>query len=107
MPVPAELVDTILARTREGKLTWEELSLSSFLARVGQTLIILDRPRGENLPFMRITDEVGKVLEVIEAPISNPDESTELLSVLYELARRQALKVDETLSDLKRSLDKL
>ncbi|MGA8758992.1 MAG: hypothetical protein WB611_22305, partial [Stellaceae bacterium] len=60
-----------------------------------------------NLPFMRITDEVGKVLEVIEAPISNPDESTELLSVLYELARRQALKVDETLSDLKRSLDKL
>lgn len=107
MIVPSELVNTVLARTREGKLIWEELSLTGFLARVGQTLIIIDRPRGAEMPSMRITDEGGKVLETVEPPIYNEDESTELLAALYELARRQALRVDETLSDLKRNLDRL
>jgi hypothetical protein len=107
MALPSELVNTILARTREGKLTWEELSLAGFLTRVGQTMIIIDRPRGDRLPSMRITDESGKVLETIEPPVYTDDAPTELLSDLYELARRQALRVDETLSDLKRSLDRL
>lgn len=110
MAVPSELVNTILARTREGKLGWEELSLTGFLTRVGQTMIIIDRPRADRLPSMRITDESGKVLETIEPPVY-PDATQalpiDLLSELYELARRQALRVDEALSDLKRRLDKL
>lgn len=103
----SELVITVLARTREGKLDWEELSQTGFLTRVGQTMIIVDRPRGHTLPSMRITDDSGKVLEIIEGPILAEGGGTELLSELYELTRRQALNVDETLSDLKRSLDKL
>jgi hypothetical protein len=107
IPSELELVNSVLTRTREGKLTWEELSLAGFLTHVGQTIIIVDRPRGETLPSMRIADESGKVLETIEPPVYNEDASTELLSELYELTRRQALKVDEALSDLKRSLDRL
>ena len=109
MADPSELVSTILTRTREGKLNWEELSQTGFLTRVGQTLIIIDHPRGEEWPTMRITDESGKSLEVIRGPIVSGEGlgTAELLSEIHELARRQALRVDETLSDLKRSLDKL
>jgi hypothetical protein len=106
----SELVNTILARTREGKLTWAELSVSSFLTRVEQIMIVIDRPRSDRPPSIRITDESGKVLELIEGPIfagGGLVGTVELLSELYELARRQALRVDETLSDLKRRLDKL
>jgi len=65
-----------------------------FLTRVGQTIIIIERPRGETFPSMRITDESGKVLETVGGPVWGED-GTEFLSELYELARRQALKVDE------------
>ncbi|SRR5271170_6560920 len=106
MAVSSELVNTVLERTREGKLTWEELSLTGFLTRVGQTMIIIDRPHGGvTRPLMRITDENGKVLETIEP--ADWGDTGQLLSEVYELARRQALRVDETLSDLKRSLDRL
>jgi hypothetical protein len=107
MADPSELVDTILTRTREGKLSWEELSSNSFLTRVGQTMIVVDQWRSDGLPYLRITDESGKILETIGYPIYTEGGREELLSTLHELARRQALKVDETLSDLKRSLDKL
>ena len=102
----SELVSTILARTREGKLSWEELSATGFLARVGQTLMIVERQRSYGPASLRITDEAGKLLETIEGPIyaGGPKE---ISSELYDLARRQALKVDETLSDLKRNLEKL
>ncbi|MGH6681401.1 MAG: hypothetical protein ACREDL_21270 [Bradyrhizobium sp.] len=103
-------MNTILARTREGKLSWEELSLTGFLTRVGQTMITIDRPRGDKPPSMRIADESGKIIETIESPVYSDAPQAlpiELLSELYELARRQALRVDETLSDLKRSLDRL
>ncbi len=105
----SELVNTILARTREGKLSWDELSLTGFLTRVGDIGIIIDRARGVKSPSMRITDETGKVLEVIDGPIYSGEGlgSVNLLSELYELARRQALNVDETLSDLQRKLDRL
>lgn len=86
----SELVNTILARTREGKLSWEELSLTGFLTRVGDIGIIIDRARGVDSPSMRITDETGKVLEVINGPIFGGEGlgSFNLLSELYELARR-------------------
>ena len=106
----SELVSTILIRTQEGKLSWEELSSTGFLTHVGQTMIIIDRSRGERPPSMRITDESGKLLEIIEGPVFAGGGilgTMDLLSELYELARRQALRVDETLSDLKRSLDRL
>ena len=93
MADPSELVSTILRRTREGKLSWEELSQTGFLTRVRQTLIVIDRPRGEDLPSIRITDESGKPLEVIRGPII-PGEgpgTIELLSEIYELARHRPL----------------
>jgi hypothetical protein len=105
MSASSELVDTILARTREGKLTWEELSQTGFLTRVGQTMIIIDQVRGG--PALRITDDSGKVLEGIASPVFSQDGKRELLSDLYELARRQALRVEDTLSELKRRLDRL
>jgi hypothetical protein len=103
MAVSSELVNTILARTREGKLTCEELSLTGFMARVGQTIIIVDRSPGSQIT-LHVTDETGKLIELIN---NEPFTADEILIEIYELARRQALKVDETLSELKRKLDAL
>jgi hypothetical protein len=106
----SELVGTTLARTREGKLTWEELSQTGFLTHVGQTMIVVDHIKGDQYPSMRITDQLGKVLEIIRGPVVSTSATrgtVDLLSELYELARRQALRVEETLSDLKRNLDRL
>jgi hypothetical protein len=70
-------------------------------------MIVVDRPRADRPPSMRITDETGKVLEIIDGPVFSEGGVPDVLSELYELARRQALRVDQTLSDLKRSLDRL
>lgn len=110
MALPSELVlvNSILSRAREGKLSWEELSTSGFVTRVGQTLIVVDRVRGDP-PTLRVTDSSGKILEEIKiSPVSqSAPEMATLLFEIYELARRQALRVDEALSDLQRMLDKL
>lgn len=106
MALPSEtvLLTSILSRTQEEKLAWEELSSSGFVTRVGQTLIVIDRARGDP-PNLRVTDTSGRILEEIKAPLGS--ETASFLSEIYELARRQALRVDEALSDLQRMLDKL
>lgn len=105
MAVSSELVNTILMRTREGKLGWEELSMTGFLARVGQTMIVADRSRSGDLT-LKITDENGKVLESIGSAKAE-FHLEESLEEIYELARRQALRVDDVLSELKHRLDRL
>ena len=105
MAIPSELVNSILARTSERKLFWQELSSTGFLTHVGETMIIVDQMRGGIL-YLRIADPSGKVIEEVTAS-QNETQLGGLLSDLYESARRQALRVDETLSDLKRNLDKL
>src|SRR5258708_1448493 len=102
MAVPSELIDTILTRTREGKLEWSELSRAGFTAPIGTNSITIDRVGGGGY-VLRIANENGTVIErtTIE------DRGSPTLEEIYETARRQALRVDETLYNIKRNLEEL
>ncbi len=103
MPVATDLPETILAKTREGKLPWERLSSGGYYTTIGRSTITIDYQQNSSLIFLRITNEEGLVVETF----SSRDRSDTTLEDTYELARRQALRVDETLSDIKRRLDSL
>lgn len=101
MPLDVDLPETILTKTREGKLSWERLSSGGYFVTVGKNgLTIDDTSRGV---ILRITNEEGLVVE----SLNSRDRTDRTLEDLCELARRQALRVDDTLLDIKRSLDSL
>lgn len=102
MAVPAELIEVILERTREHKLPWRELSNTGFIAQIGQNLITIDfLARGRYT--LSITDERGTTLERAETDEWNLSR----LQEIYEMARRQALQIDDALISLKRKLEEL
>jgi hypothetical protein len=106
MAIPAELIATILERTRERKLSWSELSSTGFTSPITPNSLIIDRTvdrRGSVTYVLRIANEQGTVLDT-----TNEEEWPEgPLQQIYELARRQALRVDETLVNIKDALEKL
>jgi hypothetical protein len=106
MPISSDLFDTILQRAREGKLEWSELSDTGFIAPIGLNSIVIDqgRTRGYTL---RITNERGTVIDTANSDIGWGVAGEDRFEELYELARRKALRVDETLVQLKRTLEEL
>jgi hypothetical protein len=106
MADPIELVSAVFRRTRERKLEWSPLSMGGFIARIGPNSLVIDRISGTTGYFtLRVTNDKNTVVESItNLEISDQDK---LLESLYELARRQALRIDETLSNVKDALDKL
>jgi hypothetical protein len=106
MAIPAELIGTILERTRERKLSWSELSSTGFTAPVMPNSLIIDQTidrRGSVEYVLRIANEQGTVLD----STSEDQLSEGPVQQIYELARRQALRVDETLVNIKDALKKL
>ncbi len=102
MAVPTELIKIILERTREQKLSWTELSNTGFIAQIGQNSIAIDfLARGRYT--LSITDAQGAILERAEADEWHSGE----LKEIYEMARRQALRIDDALIRLKRNLEAL
>jgi hypothetical protein len=97
-----DLAGLILEKTQEGKLTWERLSSGAFATIIGRSNIVVDQTKNSNI-MMRITNEDGLVVETL----SSHDRLDQTLEELYELARRRALRVDEVLSEIKQSLDRL
>jgi hypothetical protein len=106
MAIPAELIGTILERTRERKLSWSELSSTGFTAPILPNSLIIDQTtdrRGSVEYVLRIANEQGTVIDItsedgwLEGPLQQ----------IYELARRQALRVDETLVNIKNALERL
>jgi len=71
------------------------------MAPIGANSLIIDRMRS-GACVLRITNERGTVIENITG-----DWNTEELEEIYESARRQALRVDETLVNIKEALEKL
>jgi hypothetical protein len=105
MTIPSELIAVILERTSEGKLSWSELSNAAFTAPIKPNSLIIDRKVDRNADVtyeLRIANEMGTVLEIDEDYRPNG-----ILAQIYELARRQALRVDETLVSIKNALEKL
>jgi hypothetical protein len=98
-----DLAAVVLARTQQGKLKWGALSSGGYYTKIGQNTITIDRVVGSvpNNFSLRFTNDQGKVVETVTSRVYDN------LGQLYELARRQALQVDETLSTIKRALDDL
>jgi hypothetical protein len=101
MPVEEDLPEIILAKTREGKLAWERLSAGGFLVLLGFNTITIDRTSASIT--IRIVNSDGLTIQTF----NSQQRRDQIIEELYDLARRQALKIDETLLDVKRSLDNL
>lgn len=105
MAILPDLIKTILQRTREEKLNWTELSDRGYIVSIGANSIVIDKERQGGYAI-RITNEQGKMIEAItSAQVESVSPSS--LQEIYEMARRQALHVDEALMKLKRALEEL
>lgn len=99
----ARLTSTIVERTRQRKIQWEELSGDSYYAELGDLALILNtegrvRIHGESAMklWLSLRAPNGKIVDAIYTNEENYEE----LADLYEMARRQANKVDESISKL-------
>ena len=101
MAVETDLPEAVLQRTVERKLAWEVLSSGGYIARIGNRSIVIDRTGAA--VALRVANDEGLVVE----RFSSRDRNDSVLENLYEQARRQALKVDETLSSVMRDLNSL
>ena len=100
MAVSDDLLSTIHQRTVEGKIEWSSLSNTGFIAQIGDNAITLDRTGPEIV--LRITNDENTVIE----SSSSLRRADSIIEQIYEIARRKALKIDETLSSLNSPLTK-
>jgi hypothetical protein len=101
-----DLIPTLLEKTQEGKLKWEDLSSGSFLVGLGSNSFELSTPKIGGGIRLALLDEGGRRLEsVTYADLTHPRDAT--LAELHEIVRRKALRIDEQLADVKAKLDKL
>ena len=116
----AEVLERLIRRTSDGKLSWQtSVDPDRFLAvvdTIGVTIKRLGRVStvGDERYQLEILNEQGKTIEELETtgPISlgNLDmsvtpEQDKQLGRLFTLARRSALDTDATLEKLANSLD--
>jgi hypothetical protein len=100
-----QLVTRLTELTESGKVSWEETAdESTFLTSVGKFVVTLGEEHDDNYSVYRfkILDGTGKTID--EASASGGENRTRL-SHLHEFARRNALHVEEALSDLLSSLE--
>jgi hypothetical protein len=102
-----DLTPILLTKTREGKLQWEDGGSGSFLASVDDVTLKVeyDNVSREVDHRLRLLNDDGEVIEEF-VPRRGTDKAGPLAE-LYDLARRRALKVDESLAKLERSLKTL
>lgn len=100
-----QLVTRLTELTEGGKVSWEETADErTFLASVGKFVVTLgEEPNYDGPDYLfKILDGTGKT---IDEAYGMPGEEWSRLSNLYKLARRNALHVEEALSDLLSSLE--
>ena len=100
-----DLANSVLEKTREGKLNWKEFFPDSYETSISNYSIIIER-KGD-VYTMRLANRAGVEIERVSPSGLGGVGVREMLSEIYELARRQALRVDETLLLVKRALDSL
>ncbi len=109
-----EILDGLIAKTEEGKLTWRTtLGSDSFMTSV-DTIAILVREDFDKRHRLSILNDEGLTVQVLQTPITEfrgsetendaTPEQARQLSRLFTLARGSALKADLTLEQLAKSL---
>jgi hypothetical protein len=100
-----DLIPILLQKTMEGKIEWDDISSGSYIARLGENSaeVAHDREGGAKLSLL---DTNGRTLETVTwSKLSSPFD--EQLNELMGIARRKALRIDETVRDVKGFLDRL
>lgn len=101
----ADLIDLLLEKTREGKITWEAtVRESTFIAPFGRYgVAISDERFGFVLMF---SDENGKEIKTkIENSVGSSDHRN--LEELFTLAQRSAYNAEESLDGLLQELQRI
>ena len=101
----ASLVDILLEKTREGKVSWEAtVRENTFIAAFGRYGVAISSERfGFVLMF---SDESGNEIETkIENAVNSPDNGN--LEELFTLAQRSAYNAEESLDNLLRELQRI
>jgi endo-alpha-1,4-polygalactosaminidase (GH114 family) len=99
-----DLLPALIDKSREGKIGWEQLSSTSFIARVGE--LGIEVAEVQNNTFVRLRREDGAVIDSIDY-VSTQRPTDQMIKQVYEQARRKGLHIDETIDDLKKALDSL
>ena len=90
------LVEPLIEKTAAGNIRWEQLDPTSFIVGTPDGTLVAVYVRGE--PALVLYDknsvELGRI---------TPNDSIDLYD-LYEAARAKALKIDETLSRMRKAL---
>jgi hypothetical protein len=106
MDAAAGLVGLVLQKTREGKLKWSQLSKYSYFAELGQEGVVIEIRERQQLasgPSYSLRF-INKDREEIDR-VSSVEASQ--LEEIYQQARRHALRADETIANIKRTLESL
>lgn len=113
-----EIVTKLIAKSRDGKITWRDTAgKQTFLAMLGETGVSIDFDSETSVYKLQILDNRGRVIESVSAgyvafaklslgpPRAEKQMATSALRDLHEVARRSALNIDETLDELASHLD--
>ena len=111
------LIEKLVSLSAEDKLAWVETANEETFQTAHQKFVIMmSRQRDNNWSWdyqLQILDTTGKLLEEVwdndlrQCETSDGVRLPEAMKNLHDLARRRAHRVDEKLSDLLASLDKI
>jgi hypothetical protein len=111
MTLPADLSQIVLQKTREGRLKWEELDRNSYFAQLDENGVIIERRPGGIGPYsysLRFVNESRtEIGRLSSEDLAVSVEGMIILEEIYDKARRQVLRVDETLANIRRKLESL
>lgn len=111
-----EIVQKLLSKTRERRVDWEKVFSNSFQCTVGSEggnsfSFVISGSSDSGPLSLRMSDESRNTIFAATAndlPTSPEEEELSMmLEEIYELARRQALKVDEKLELASTLLDRV
>lgn len=105
------LIDRVIDKTEQGKIEWKKgVAQNSFVYNMEETSIIV-YTTGEGFErffIFGVLDETGAAIETIrEKIIFLPDKDASPVNYLFQIARRKALKVDETVNNILTHIDVL
>ena len=102
------ILDSLLNRTRKDELNWKTTaSTSKFLLVLNDSSIVIN----SDIPILwqeivefEFKNERGETVENVEVDSTKNEENYEKASELYDLARRKALKSDDTIDKIIKQL---
>lgn len=106
----AILITKLKEKTVSGKLQWEPTKRATeYSTKLPEARITIDvwvSNQGSNVADIGIYNPAGEKIETIAASMTGSFSDYNTISSLHEIIRRKALKIDETVDSIIKSLDK-